>query len=166
MKLLGILFVIATAGSAGFRIAGEGRKSCDMMRQLLSALQILRNEIAFCGTKLPKAMALMAVPCRDQLEAVLANTAREMDKCAWMTPLDALKRCTKDCKNEPFVPILTDLMTRLGTYDTQAQLQSVDLAREQCEERLCLLEQENRKKGKLYETLGICAGVAVSILLI
>lgn len=166
MKLIGIVFIIMTTGSMGFRIAGAYRKQCETLRQLLAALQILRNEIAFCGTPLPKAFAMMAIPCNGILEKILSNVAREMDRHVWMSPTAALEKHASAQINEPFVTILMEMLSRFGSYDVQAQLQSVDWARMQCEERLCLLEQERTQKGKVYETLGICAGVAVSILLI
>ena len=166
MKVIGIIFVVLTTGSLGFRIAGEHRKQCEMLRQLSSGLRILRNEIAFCGTPLSKAFAMMAVPCNGVLEKILSNTAREMDRHAWLPPTDALEQCASLYKNEMYVKILLDMLSCFGSYDVQSQLRSVDWAIEKTEEHLCLLEQERQQKGKVYETLGICAGVAVSIFLI
>ena len=60
MKLVGMIFIVVSAGSVGFRIAVLLKRRCMLVRQFLRALQLLRSEISFCGTPLPQAFALMA----------------------------------------------------------------------------------------------------------
>ena len=45
MRMAGIVLIVLSAGSMGFRIAHSLRKRCRLLRQLLSALQLLKQEI-------------------------------------------------------------------------------------------------------------------------
>ena len=166
MKLAGIVFIVTSAGSVGFRIAASLRKRCIMLRQLLQALQLLRNEIAFCGTPLPQAFALMAASCNGVLEKIFTAVAKEMDKQHWVTPLAAMEHGVHEGKEVLVEPILLELAAKLGKYDLDAQLQAIETARHRTEELLFQMEQERSNKSRTYETLGVCAGLAVAILLI
>ena len=50
MRMAGIVLIVLSAGSMGFRIAHSLRKRCRLLRQLLSALQLLKQEIGCCAT--------------------------------------------------------------------------------------------------------------------
>ncbi|MBQ7879836.1 MAG: AAA family ATPase, partial [Clostridia bacterium] len=43
-RMIGVLFIVLSAGSVGFRIAGSLSYKCKQARQLLNLLQILKNE--------------------------------------------------------------------------------------------------------------------------
>ena len=53
----------------------------------------------------------------------------------------------------------------LGRFDLQGQLRSLDSVREECRVRLTKLNEKTDKHLRCYETLGICAGAALIILL-
>lgn len=166
MKLAGILFIVGSAGFVGLRIARSLRNRCRMLRQLLQALGVMRSEIAFCGTALPQVFALMAVGCDGSLERIFSETAKRMDKQRWMTPLQAMEQALADEKTCFLFPMLKDLARQLGKYDLEAQISAVDGTKARAETMLQQLEQEQSRKSGTYETLGICAGIAVAILLI
>ena len=90
MKLIGMLFIVVSAGSVGFRIAFLLKKRCSLVRQFLQALQVLRNEITFCATPLPQAFALMAVSSDGTLGRLFSDVAKDMDRRRWATPQAAM----------------------------------------------------------------------------
>ena len=165
MKLAGMIFIVASAGSVGLGIARGLRKRCFLFQQLLQALQLLRNEIAFCGTPLPQIFALMAASCRGELETIFSETARSMDH-GKTSPSEAMYKALKGCVDRELTGLLLQLAAGLGKYDLEAQLNTVEAVREQVQTLLYSLEQERRTKSKTYETLGICTGLSLAILLV
>lgn len=166
MKLIGIAFVLFSASSVGFRISKGLGGQCRLARQILHALQVLRNEIACCCTPLPQAFALLAVASDGALESIFSRVAREMDRQRWLTPEQAMISALEETSLGPFDSVLRNLCVKLGKYDVQAQIQGIEMAKEQTEEFLHTLEAEQNLKSKTYKTLGICAGLALVILLI
>lgn len=166
MKLIGMLFIVVSAGSVGFRIAFLLKKRCSLVRQLLQALQVLRNEITFCATPLPQAFALMAVSSDGALGRLFSDVAKDMDRRRWATPQAAMEKALEQTPEELLAPILIALSKSLGKYDLDAQLMGIEAARQECETLLQNLERERSLKSRTYETLGICAGLAAVILLL
>lgn len=166
MKLAGIVFIVLSAGSVGYGMAVAMKKKCIVLRQLLDSLQVLKNEIALCGTPLPQAFALMAVSAEGELERIFSDVAKDMDQHRWVTPYASFQAAMETVSEEEISPILLSLARKLGKYDIDAQLQGIEMARCQTEELLQQLERERHVKSRTYETLGICAGLAVAILLI
>ena len=169
MRLAGIVLVVLSAGSVGFRIALALKKRCRLLRQLIAALQLMKNEIAVCATPLPQAFALMAVAVDGPLEQLFSAVAREMDRNRFLTPLMAVRQALQEIPELPegdaAQQTLLELAARLGRYDIESQLQGIDLALLRLTEELHKAEQERGTRSKTYQTLGICTGLAVAILL-
>lgn len=169
MRLAGIILIVVSTGSVGIRIARGLHRRCRFLRQLIDALQLLKNEIAVCATPLPQAFALMAVATDGPLERLFSAIAREMDRNRWTTPLAAVRKALNQTpelpESDPASQTLVDLAARLGKYDTDSQLQGIDLAVLRLTEVLHQAEVEKSTRSKTYQTLGICAGLAMAILL-
>jgi stage III sporulation protein AB len=54
----------------------------------------------------------------------------------------------------------------LGKFDLSGQLAGIDLVREGCKENLDRISKDRQERLRSYRTLGICAGIAIAILLI
>lgn len=170
MKLAGVLIIVISAGSVGFRIAASLRRRCSLLRQLLRALQVLKNEISFCQTPLPQAFALMAVSVQDAPERVFSSVARQMDQRRWLTPQTAMEQALAAelelNRDEAVCGLLKKLAAGLGKYDRDSQLQTLESVGRELSELLQAAQQESSVRSRTYETLGICAGLAVAILFI
>lgn len=165
MKWIGILFIVVSAWSVGYRTTRNMTHRCRNLRNCLHALQVLRNEIAFIGTPLPQAVALMAVACQGRLADVLTRTAQDMDRCPWKLPVEALRCCDVPRDLEEDLS-LEELFCGLGKYDLEAQLGVIERVSTRVGKNLEELDQDRKNKGRTYETLGICAGLSVAILLL
>ena len=166
MKLIGILFIVFSVGSVGFGIASSLKKHCVLLRKLLSALQILKSEIAFSATPLPQAFALVAASSDGMTARVFSAAAKDMDRRRWLTPQAALdKAMEQECPDRELRDALS-LGAGLGKYDRDEQVQTMERTRLRMEELLRHAEQERSIRSKTYETLGICAGLALAIILI
>ena len=166
MKFAGVAFIVLSAGSVGFQMAAMLRKKCDLLSRFLTALQLLKNEITVCGTPLPQAFALMAAANDGVLERLFDVAAKEMDKNRWTKPYDAVSRALETIQEPLIGDVLLPLAKSLGKYDLDAQVQGIETARLQAEQLLRETEQERKIKSGTYQTLGVCTGLAVAILLI
>lgn len=170
MKLAGVIFIVASAGSVGLQLASALRDRCRLLRQLLAVLQILKNEIAVCATPLPQAFALMAASATGAVERLWSAMARELDRQRWLTVPAAMDRALaaeKELTGEPeLCQALWELATGLGKYDRQIQLQSIGLAVLRLEELLAGAERERSVRSGTYRLLGVCAGASIAILLL
>lgn len=170
MKVIGIVFIVLSAGVMGFRMASALRGRCMVIRQLQSALQILKHEIAFQASPLPKAFARAAAAEQGVVSALFAKAAGAMENRCWMTPAAAFRQALQGIPEmdgeDRLRSILLELAAKLGKYDLDSQRQAIELAQTQLEEERRQAEQERTVKGRTYETLGICTGLAVSILLL
>ena len=166
MKLIGMVFIVCASGYAGIQIAMSLKARCNLFRQLQRTLQMLNHEISFCGTPLPHAFAVLAAANSGLLERIFSRAAKEMDKRRWLTPSGAMDLALADCQDETISEVLRELASRLGKYDREAQLSGIEAAKDRVEQLLMELEQDRGQKSKVYQTLGVCAGLAAAILLI
>ena len=170
MKLAGIVFIVVSAGSVGLRISSGLRKRCRLLRQLLTALQVMENEIGFCSTPLPQVFALMAVRADGALSRVFSSVAKTMDKRRWISPQSAMEQALQEepqlGEDKQIAEELLALTSGLGKYDRECQMKTLNKAKKQVEELIQAAEQECSMRSKTYEVLGICAGISVAILLI
>lgn len=165
MKFIGIVLIVVSAGSVGFRMAISLKQQTREYTQLLQSLQLMRNEIAFCGTPLPQTFAVLAASCQGRTGQFYEAVAKTMDKYPWMTPVEAVQQQQKLLHGGFPVTVFSELAVGLGKYDLDSQLQAIAAAKDRVKLVLEQLEQERRGKTKLYETLGICAGLSLAILL-
>ena len=54
----------------------------------------------------------------------------------------------------------------LGKFDLEGQISGIDAVRSFCEQELNSLSANKQNRIRSYETLGICAGAALAVLLI
>lgn len=165
MKVIGILLVIASTASVGFRLALSLKAHCDSLKQFLNALELLEDELSCNATPLVQAFFLTAEKTQGAIRNILQETAEQMESKRWLSPKTAMETAMVQTQNE-FEDILTELAEKLGRYDLDKQLSAIRFAKMQAENRLALAEKERSLKSKTYETLGICAGLSVAILLI
>ena len=170
MKLVGITFIVLSAGYAGIQMALGLKQQCDLIRQILHATQVLNSEIQYNGTPLPQAFALMAASTRGIPEKVFSSVAKALDQRRWLTPAAAMEQAIGQNPElqvkQRLRETLIQLASGLGKYDKSSQLQTIELVRTSLTEQLAEAERERSIRGKTYQTLGICLGLSIAILLL
>lgn len=166
MKILGVIFIVLSAGSVGFRIAAALKTRCMMLRKLLSGFHLLEHELSFLATPLPQAFALMATMLEGGYKHIFATVAEKMDKTRWLSPKTAMEQALKEYPDEQIGDVFLEFAGNMGKYDLDMQMKGIEIARSRVERLLGKLEEERCIRSKTYETLSICAGLAAVILLI
>ncbi len=170
MKLLGILFVVISASSVGWSLSMSVRRRCQVLSQLLSSLRYMKSELSFRSTPLPQTFAAMAEGAEGSVQSYFSVISSEMTQKCWLRPRTAMEmaavRLTELPAGDPARQVLRELGNGLGKFDLESQLQEIDTALFRLEELRKHADGERTLRCKTYQTLGVCAGLALAILLI
>lgn len=166
-RWFGALLIITGCGSIGFSLAAGDRQRERFLRQLIQVLRSMESELQYRLTPLPELCRQAAKDSSGALQDVFLNLARELDWKAAPDVYSSMEEAMRKSRNLPVTirQHLKCLSRTLGQYDLPGQLLELQAVRKNCEEELSVLL--NGKEGRLrsYQTLGLCAGAALAILL-
>lgn len=166
-KWLGAILIITGCGSVGFSMANSCRKKEKMLKHLIQTLQCMENELRYRLTPLPELCRLAGKKLGGTPGGVFLNLARELD---WQMEPDVSSCMSEAIRKGGNLPYeirrhLTQLGDILGRYDLTGQLLGLQAVCEDCERELQHLRAEKDIRMRSYQTLGLCAGAALAILL-
>ena len=167
-KWVGALLVLISCGGFGFSIAHGYRQRERLLYQLLAALGMIASELEYRLTPLPELARRAAKDTSGVLRDVFLNLVRELD---WQAEPDAescIYAAMEKCHDLPLClrRPLRILGQTLGRFDLPGQLQGLNAAQDACRREIARLEQNRDARLRSYQTLGLCAGAALVILLV
>ena len=176
MKMVGCIFVFLAAAGAGIHASMELERRMKQIASLRRSLLSMEREIAFQLSSLSETFFHTSERANspwDDFFCDLANQLEIQDGDIWGEERDVVdifqkgrKRYEKTHPWKKEWEILERLFQGLGQLDKEMQMGQLRLAQEE----LTLAEQEAReeqkKKGQLYRSLGICMGILGVILLV
>ena len=138
------------------------------LRQILSAIHYIECELQFRLTPLPQLLRQASAQSSGTTSAVLGGLANELENqicpdvsCCMDAVLSRQKNVPR-WAGEAFL-----LLGRgLGRFELQGQLKELECVRSECERYLGELESNRDVRLRSYQTLGLCAGAALAILLL
>ena len=167
-KWIGAILIVASCSGCGFAVSAGKRTEERLLCQLIGLLRFMEAELKYRLTPLPELCRMAAGEANGILRCVLLNLYREL---TWQKLPDAGSCMYAAIQRSGNMPsrvrrILVMLGNTLGRYDLSGQLQGLQAVRHQCEESLCHIRQNREERLRSYQTLGICAGMALAIILI
>lgn len=167
-KFLGAVLVLFGCSLAGFSMCAAYRREEQQLRQLLSALDYMVCELQYRVTPLPE-LCRQAGMLRDgPVGQLFTNLAAELD--AQVSPdvqcclaAAAARSGSLSRRMEEAICILG---SSLGRFDLQGQLQGLESVRSYCRAELEQMAEGRDTRLRSYQTLGLCAGAALAILLV
>ena len=168
LRWLGALLVVVGCSGAGFSMAMHYKKREHTLRQLLQALDLFVCELEYHLSPLPQICRNIAEVADGSVSAVFSALATQLE--AQICPdaglcmeavLQGMPEISGKSRN-----ILRQLGRTLGRYDVSGQIAEINGARAECTEELERIRGEKAVRIRNYQTLGICAGVALAILLL
>ena len=166
-KLLGVLAVILGCGGFGFRMAACHRLEEKYIRELLTVLDQIQCELEYRLTPLPELCKIACGNCTGKLRDLFTALSVELDRqiapdaqCCMSAAVSAseLSRTVKG--------LLLELGRSLGNFDLSGQLRGIEAVRRQAQEALQNSVKNRDLRIRSYQTLGLCAGAALAILLL
>lgn len=167
-KWIGAILIMASCSGCGFAIAAGKRREEQLLYQLIGILQFLEADLQYRLTPLPELCRLAAGETKGILRTVFLNLYRELK---WQKLPDAGSCMYAAIQRSGEIPpkvrrLLVQLGHTLGRFDLSGQLQGIQSVRKRSEETLDTIRKNRDERLRSYQTLGICAGAALAIILI
>ena len=167
-KWIGAILIIASCSGCGFAIAAGKRREEQLLYQLTEILQFLEADLQYRLTPLPELCRMAAGETKGILRTVILNLYRELK---WQKLPDAGSCMYAAIQRSGEIPprvrrLLVQLGHTLGKFDLPGQLQGIQTVRKRCEDTLVTIRKNRDERLRSYQTLGICAGAALAIILI
>jgi stage III sporulation protein AB len=167
-KWIGAVLIIASCSGCGFMIAAGKRREERLLYQLLEILQFMDAELQYRLTPLPELCRMAAGQTGGTLRSVFLNLYREL---SWQKQPDAGSCMYAAIQRSDKIPskirrLLVMLGHTLGRYDLSGQLEGIQSVRKRCDVSLENIQKNRNERLRSYQTLGICAGTALAIILI
>ena len=167
LKIMGACFIIAACGALGFRIAAAHRREVKTLRELICALDFMECELQFRMTALPELCRQTSRETKGVLNRVFSLLANELEDQISPDVRSCMGAATAKVRDIPGKTLesLRLLGDCLGRFDLMGQLKGLDTVRQECRVKLNSLMGNSEARVRSYQTLGLCAGAALVILL-
>ena len=167
IRILGAVLLITGCGSFGFLMGIHYRKEIQMLRLLLTSLQEMEWELKYHLSPLSVLCGIGANASKGVLREVFCELQYQLESgmCSEISGCmngiiqknDISFRCRK---------CLKELGRSLGRYDLEGQLQGLASVYDQAKTYLEELDMHRAERVRSYQTLALCAGTALAILLV
>lgn len=164
----GALLIIAGCGGCGFSMAAEYLREEYSLRQLISALDYMFCELQYSVSPLPQICGKIANEFRAPLGQVFGALSRELESCPGPSAASCMEKAMEKSGKIPGLTqsYLKELGFSLGKFDLAGQLSALDTLRTKCRSELERLMSQRSNRIRNYQTLGLCTGAALAIILI
>ena len=168
VKLIGVLLVLISCGSVGFKMAANHKKEERCLHNLILVLEYMISELNYRLTPLPQLCRQASQLFNDSFGNIFGRLSDELEFQRYSDPAQCMSCVLENTKSLPTITRsqMEQLGNSIGRFDIDGQVKGLESVRKECERHLLLLRdnKENRMRG--YQTLGLCAGAALAILFI
>ena len=168
IRLIGAALVAAGGALLGFQAAAELRGRVLTLDQLEEGLAVLERELELNLPPLPRLLERGAAHSEGAARELFQGCVRGLDRLdredfssLWRRLVGELPRLDPEGQ-----AILSPLGDTLGRYEAGRQLEALSAARRRLGELSARLEKDSRRKGQVYQALGLSGGAFLVILLL
>lgn len=167
-RWIGAILIVGSCSCCGFSISAGQRREERLLCQLLRILQMMESELRYRLTPLPDLCHMAAQESRGILRTVFRNLHDELTSRKLPDAGSCMSAALSRSGEIPVRTrrILGQLGNTLGRFDLEGQLQGIQAAYKRCETNLLRIQENRNERLRSYQTLGICAGTALAIILI
>lgn len=167
-RWFGALLIVVGCSACGFSIASGKRGEERLLYQLLRILRSMEAELQYRLTPLPDLCRMAAEESKGVLHKVFMNLYRELNSQKLPDAGSCMSAALFTAEELPprVRRLLSQLGYTLGRFDLDGQLQGLCGVRKRCENSLDSIRKNRDERLRSYQTLGICAGLALAIILI
>ena len=168
LKWIGAVIILLGCGGFGFYLAAQYRLEERNYRQLIGVLDYMECELEYKLSSLPElcknAAGVSAGSIRRLFELLSGELDRQIAPDASCCMQAALSKCGN--LSVSLQSVLTQLGKTLGRFDLPGQLRGIANIRRTCVQALERMDTSRESRLRSYQTLGLCAGAALAILLL
>lgn len=167
IRLTGTVLIVSGCALFGYSLGAAHRTEEKLIRSLRSALQEMQWELKYRMTQLPELCELASSAAGGQIGDLLNTLAGKLRR----REVEDIAGTVNALLNQKLFPRrvrrnLRLLGASLGRFDLEGQIQGLEAVRQQCCADLKELEENRVQRLRCYQTLAVCGGTALAILLI
>ena len=170
IRLLGAGLVTLAASMAGFGCASAVRTQCAQLAALIAAMDYMKSEMSARLTPLPVLFSTLGASRQKDAARFFEAAGRALATPPGCTIPVSFRRGFQSAPGlrpgQDAVQALYTLSMGLGQFELEAQLRAVETCRERLAAALLSLQAQKRARCRSYETIGICAGLALAVILL
>ena len=168
MKIIGAVLIVAACGGFGFLVAAHQIKEEKSLRQLVMLLDYMECELQYRMTPLPVLCRQAAAEGNSQVHKSFSYLAQELENQVSPDVCRCMSAALNKSKELPRYTHKAMLMLghSFGRFDLEGQLKGLNYVKEQCGIDLDKLCRNKDARLRSYQTLSLCAGAAMAILLV
>ena len=168
LKILGAFLVLGGSGAIGLIMVSMHKRKVNALNQLIHALDYMDREIQCRLTNLPQLCYQVAETTDGVISEVFARFAVELDgqispdvETCMQATLCQFTDIPEHLRNS-----LKLLGHSIGNFDMEGQIKNLNVVRNECAQilEMCTNNQDIRLRN--YQTIGLCAGAVLVIILI
>lgn len=171
LKILGAILTVFSCSALGFYFSNELNVRIKQLRELRKYITILRGDIRYGGTPLPEAIANLSRRSPGAFQKFLTNTSEALIANGGGTFSAIWGNCVwKDLKDTCLTQADKESLIRfgdtLGYLDREMQINTIDLYLNQLQDEIKEQAIVAKERTKLYNALGIMAGIFITIIML
>jgi stage III sporulation protein AB len=169
IKFLGAVVLISATSLIGFSLANDCSKRPRALRELQTLLLMLENEISYLSNLLSEAFNRIYEGTNSDTAILFSEAAKNLSTngvtadSAWEKSIE--ENYAKLSLNKEDKAILITFGKMLGNSDLDGQLNNIKLMSSQLKLQELKAEEMRLKNEKMYRSLGVLGGLAITIIL-
>lgn len=170
-KIVGCILIILSSTLMGFYYSNELKSRVNNLKELRKLIVLLRGDIRYGNTPLPEAICAIARRHEGSFKVFFVRLSEKLGEHSgntfaqvWMEAVNS--ELLNTSLNKKDKSGLIQFGENLGYLDKEMQINTLDLFLTQLEDEINELSKTAKEKSYLYSTLGIMAGIFVSIILL
>lgn len=171
IKIIGCILVIASSTGMGFFFSGEMKNRIEDLKELKKLIGLLRGDIRYANTPLPEAINAITRRRSGRFDKFFQYVSNELQELSgrtfseiWKTAVE--KELADSSLKKKDKLHLVQFGDYIGYLDKDMQMNTLDLYISQLEESISELSKTAKEKAYLYNSLGIMAGIFITIILL
>lgn len=171
MKIVGCILVILSSTGIGFFFSNEIKCRIEDMKELRKLIVLLRGDIRYANTPLPEAINAIARREVGRFQKFLSGVSEKLNELSGSTFSEIWKSAVeKDLTDTSLTKKdklhLIQFGDNLGYLDKEMQMNTLDLFITQMEDEIKELSKTVKEKSYLFNSLGIMAGIFITIIML
>lgn len=167
-KWIGSIFVFSGCVGLGLSVSIAHIRKEKMLEQINRVLNLMECELRYRLTPLPELCTVSASDGSGVIKQILIKFTNELNRR--ISPDAASCMCTVleqfRFPDRDIPDIMMELGRSLGRFDLEGQLNGIAHVKTMCTNRLEEVKANKTERMRSYQTLGLCAGAALVILLV
>lgn len=170
IRMIGAALVVLSSGAVGFGFARAVKLQCAQLEGLLWALDTMQSEMSARLTRWRSFSRGFAPAGRRMSRLFLRKPEGRCLRSLTARCRVCFKRGFQQARGfrpgDESVQALYGLSLNLGRFDLESQLAAIERTKASVTAALLALQGQKRARCRSYETIGICAGLALAVMLL